>query len=58
MDPLPRSSTFSFLIIYVYIYIILKTIGTATNQTSRNVNFIRQKRTERYGSDRRQTQYQ
>ena len=35
----------------------LKTIDM-TNQTSRNVNFVRQNRSERYDSDRRQTKYQ
>ena len=35
----------------------LKTIDT-TNQTSRNVNFIQQNKLERYGNNRRQTQYQ
>ena len=35
----------------------LKTIDM-TNQTSRNVNFVRQNRSERYDNDRRQTKYQ
>ena len=42
---------------FVVIRETLKTIDT-TNQTSRNVNFTQQNKSERYENNRRQTQYQ